>query len=190
MRSGTFVGISRGKKRHIVSVHLFIYCQRSFACPIFDYNGYAIELHYTPQISYLYFTGTGKISILFYAFPFGAGAQPMILLSLIFFYLGLFLYCSFIIILGLKYIFYPDRWSSLLWSPTASLYAGCFPMGAATLINVAVIVINGQLNYGGKSFLYFIWAIWWLDVFVSFVCCWVGVHAMYVSDRVFYPLCT
>ena len=104
----------------------------------------------------------------------------MIVFSLIFFYFGLFLYCSFIIILGLKYICYPDRWSSLLQNPTASMYAGYFPMGAATLINVAVIVINGQLDYGGESFLYFIWAIWWLDVFISFVCCWVGVHAMYV----------
>ena len=57
-------------------------------------------------------------------------------------------------------------------------------MGAATLINIAVIVINGQLNFGGKLFLYFIWAIWWLDVLISFVCCWVGVRTMYVSGRV------
>jgi tellurite resistance protein TehA-like permease len=106
----------------------------------------------------------------------------MIVLSLIFFFLGLFLYCSFVIILGLKYICYPDRWSSLLQSPTAIMYTGCIPMGAATLINVSVIVINGQLNYGGKSFLYFIWAIWWLDVIISFVCCWLGVHTMYVSS--------
>ena len=134
------------------------------------------------------------MSILFFAFPFkfGTGAQStgMILLSLIFFYLGLFLYLSFIVILGLKYIFYPNQWSSLLRDPTASMYAGCFPMGAATLINVAVIVINGQLNYGGKWFLYFIWAIWWLDVLSSFMCCWVGIHAMYVSGPVFLPLCT
>jgi Voltage-dependent anion channel len=125
-------------------------------------------------------TGTGAISILFSVFPFGAETQPMIVLSLIFFFLNLFLYCSFFIILGLKYICYPDRWSSLLRNPTASMYAGCFPMGATTLINVAVSVINGKLNYGGKSFLYFIWAMWWLDVFISFVCCWVGVHAMCV----------
>ena len=104
----------------------------------------------------------------------------MIVLSLIFFFLGLFLYCSFTIILGLKYIYYPDRWSSLLRNPTAIMYAGCIPMGAATLINIAVVVINGQLNYGGKPFLYFLWAMWWLDVFISFLCCWVGVHTMYV----------
>ena len=120
-------------------------------------------------------------------FPFGTGAQPMIAFCLTFFFLDLFLYCSFIIILGLKYICYPDRWSSLLRNPTAIMYAGCFPMGAASLINVAVIVVNEQLNYGGKSFLYFLWAIWWLVVFISFVCCWVGVHTMYVSDRVFLP---
>ena len=111
----------------------------------------------------------------------------MIVLSLIFFFLDLFLYCSFIIILGLKYIYYPDRWSSLLRNPTAIMYAGCFPMGAASLVNFAVVVINGQLNYGGKVFLYFIWAVWWLDVIISFLCCWVGVHTMFVSGRAFFP---
>jgi tellurite resistance protein TehA-like permease len=110
----------------------------------------------------------------------------MIVFSLIFFFLNLFLYCTFFIILGLKYICYPDRWSSLLQNPTTSMYAGCFPMGATTLINVAVTVINGRLNYGGKSFLYFIWAIWWLDVFISFVCCWIGVHNMYVRFIYFF----
>ena len=110
------------------------------------------------------------------------------MISLIVFFFNLFLFCSFFIILGLRYIYYPDRWSTLLQKPT-SLYTGYFPIGAATLINVAVMVINQQLNYGGKSFLYFIWAIWWLDVFLSFVCCWVGVHTMYVSARVFF-LCT
>ncbi|KAF8804691.1 C4-dicarboxylate transporter/malic acid transport protein [Phlegmacium glaucopus] len=122
--------------------------------------------------------GTGAISNLFFAFPFGTGAQPMIVISLIMFFLNLFLFCSFFIILGLKYICYPDRWSSMLRNPVDSLYAGCFPMGATTIISIAVDVINRRLNYGGKSFLYFIWAIWWLDVFASFACCWVGVHAM------------
>lgn len=112
----------------------------------------------------------------------------MIVLSLIFFFLNIFLFCSFFILLGLKYICHPGSWPSLLRNPTDSLYAGCFPVGAATIINIAVNVIHGRLNYGGKSFLYFIWAIWWLDVFVSFVCCWVGVHAMYVSGRVLFSL--
>ena len=74
----------------------------------------------------------------------------------------------------------------MLRNPAASVYAGCFPMSAATLINVAVTFINGQLNYGGKLLLYFIWAMWWLDVFISFACCWVGVHFMYVYDRIFF----
>ena len=136
-------------------------------------------------IKHLYpcFTGTGSISILFFVFPFGTGALPMVVLSLIVFFLDLFLFCFFFIILGLKYICHPDRWSSLLRDPNDSLYAGCFPMGATTLIDIAVNVINGRLNYGGKSFLYFIWAIWWLDVVISFACCWVGVHAMYVPNR-------
>ena len=143
--------------------------------------GTLLNSNYTQTtLTSLSFTGTGQISALFFVFPFCTGSQPTIIISLIFFFLNLFLFFSFFTILCLKYIYYPDRWSSLLRNPTASLYAGCFPMGAATLINVAVEVINERFNYGGKPFLYFIWAIWWLDVFIAFVCCWVGVHTMYV----------
>jgi len=79
----------------------------------------------------------------------------MIVLSLIVFFFNLFLFCSFFIILGLKYIGYPDGWSSLLQDPRDSLYAGCFPMIATTLINIVVDVINGRSNNGGISFFYF-----------------------------------
>lgn len=110
----------------------------------------------------------------------------MIVLSLILFFLDLFLFCSFFIILGLKYICYPDRWASLLQDQVESLCAGYIAMGAATILNVAVNVINGRLNYGGKDFLYFIWAIWWLDVLFSLACCFFGVHTMYVSGYIFF----
>lgn len=53
-------------------------------------------------------------------------------------------------------------------------------MGATTLINVAVEVIHARYHVGGKGFLYFLWAMWWLDVVISFICCWVGLHFMYV----------
>jgi hypothetical protein len=61
-------------------------------------------------------------------------------------------------------------------------------MGATTLINIAVDVINERCHFGGKGFLYFIWAIWWLDVFVSILCCWVLVHFMYVISHCPHPV--
>lgn len=163
-------------------------CQRGITRSIRSYNGCIIfDSYYISKQLHLCFTGTGAISNLFFVFPFGTGAQPMIILTLVIFYVNLFLFCCFFIILGLKYTCCSGKWSSMLRKPMDSLYAGCFPMGATTLINTAVDVINGRLNYGGKSFLYFVWAIWWLDVFISFVCCWVGVHAMYVFDLGFFP---
>ncbi|KAH6913834.1 voltage-dependent anion channel-domain-containing protein [Coprinopsis sp. MPI-PUGE-AT-0042] len=48
--------------------------------------------------------------------------------------------------------------------------------GAATLLTVAVEVIYGYYGFGGKRFLYTIWGLWWVDVAVSIVCAWLGVH--------------
>jgi tellurite resistance protein TehA-like permease len=108
----------------------------------------------------------------------------MLVFSLIIFFLNLFLFVFFSILLVAKYICYPDRWSALIQNPVTSLYTGCFPMAATTLINVGVQVVNAEYNVGGKDFLYFLWAVWWVVVVVSFTCCWAGVHAMYVVTSV------
>lgn len=62
--------------------------------------------------------------------------------------------------------------------PVQSLYIGTYPMGAATLINVAVGLIYEQYGFGHKAFLYFLWAMWWLDVVLSFLCAFLLVHIM------------
>lgn len=110
----------------------------------------------------------------------------MLVFSLIIFSLNLFLFVFFSILVVAKYIFYPDRWSALIQNPVTSLYTGCFPMAATTLINVGVQVVNTEYNVGGKGFLYFLWAMWWVVVVVSFICCWAGVHVMYVVTSVTY----
>jgi hypothetical protein len=52
-------------------------------------------------------------------------------------------------------------------------------MGATTLITVAVKLFHDQTKSGRLGFLVFLWALWWIDVGVSFICCWVDVHVMY-----------
>lgn len=99
---------------------------------------------------------------------------------LIFFFLNLCLFTLFCLLVIGKYICYPEKWITLFDNPVTSLYAGTFPMGGTTLINVAVLVVHGRYNIGGKGFLCFIWAMWWLDIVVAFMCCWIGVHVMYV----------
>lgn len=94
------------------------------------------------------------------------------------FFLNISLFVTSFILLASKYIVYRDRWSALWSNPVTSMYVGCFPMGGTTLINVAVEVIHSKYGIGGKGFLYFIWTMWWLDIVISFLCCWVGVHCM------------
>ncbi|KAG6907652.1 hypothetical protein DXG01_007856 [Tephrocybe rancida] len=54
-------------------------------------------------------------------------------------------------------------------------------MGITTLINVSVDLIYTEYGFGGTRFLYFIWAVWWIDIFISVVCCWGMVHIMTIS---------
>lgn len=122
--------------------------------------------------------GTGAVSNLLHIFPYGKGTRGMMIASLVFFFLNLMLFCIFSLLALAKYVTYPDRWKAVIHSPANSLYFGTFPMGLTTLINVAVDVIHIYFGFGGKGFLYFIWAVWWFDVVVSALCCWVGVHAM------------
>ncbi|EFI28120.1 sulphite efflux pump protein [Coprinopsis cinerea okayama7 len=127
--------------------------------------------------------GTGAVSILFEVFPYGRGSRGMMIVSLAFFFLNLILCCIFFSFSVAKYVVYPDRWSALIRNPITSLYLGCFPMGLTTLINVGVDVINIYFAFGGRTFLYTLWGFWWVVVAISVVCCWVGVHMMFIKQN-------
>lgn len=78
----------------------------------------------------------------------------------------------------MRYAIFPDIWSLMIRHPVQSVYVGCYPMGAATLINVAVGLVYQQYGFGGMPFLYFLWGMWWLDVVLSFVCAFPMIHIM------------
>lgn len=123
--------------------------------------------------------GTGSVSILFAAFPYGRDSG-MMLASLVWFFLNLFLFCTFTALSVVKYSAYPDQWSKLVRNPVTSLYLGTFPMGATTLLSVALEVIHRYYGFGSKHFVYAIWSLWCVDVAVSVACAWPGVHMMFV----------
>ncbi|KAJ2922719.1 hypothetical protein H1R20_g14347, partial [Candolleomyces eurysporus] len=127
--------------------------------------------------------GTGSVSNLLHVFPYGKGSNGLMIASLAFFFLNLILFCIFFFLALAKYVMHPDRWKAVIDSPVTSPYLGTFPMGLTTLLNVAVDVINIHFEFGGKGFLYFIWVVWWLDVIISALCCWVGVHAMMINQK-------
>ncbi len=130
----------------------------------------------TDRMSWL--AGTGAISILFYSFPYGNGSEEMKILSLLFFFLNLGLFIVFTAVTAARYVLFPDLWSIMLQHPVQSLYLGCAPMGVATMISVAASLIHEGYGFGGKPFIYFVWAVWWLDVAVSALCCWQLMHIM------------
>jgi tellurite resistance protein TehA-like permease len=127
-----------------------------------------------------FFVGTGAISIIFHAFPFGTGSQPLQILSLVFLLLNLVLFVIFLGMSVVRYLMFPDIWNIMLHHPVQSMYLGTFPMGGATLITVATTLVYTDFGIGGKPFLYFLWAMWWFDAIVSMFCCFGMLHVMYV----------
>ena len=102
----------------------------------------------------------------------------MKIFTFIFFFLNLALFVLFTICTIARYILFPEEWRIMIRQPAQSLYLGCFPMGATTLITISVVQIDLEYGFGGKGFLYALWALWWLDVAISFICAFIVVHVM------------
>jgi len=124
--------------------------------------------------------GTGVVSALLHSFPYGQGSKVLNGFALAFFFLNLALFCVFLILTISRYVMFPRVWGLMLKHPVQSLYLGCFPMGAVTLINTGLTIVNQYYNFGGKPLLYILWCFWWLDVILSFSCCFGLVYVMCV----------
>ena len=101
----------------------------------------------------------------------------------IFFFLNLALFVIFNIITISRFMFYPKIWSLMVHHPVQSLFLGTYPMGAATLISVAVTLFYQDDGVGGAGFLYTLWGFWWLDLVLSALCAYHLVHIMYGCFR-------
>lgn len=124
------------------------------------------------------FTGTGAVSILWHNYPYANDSRTFSVFTYIFFFLNLTLFVVFNTLSLARYVLFPETWSIMIRHPVQSLYLGCYPMGATTLINIAVGLIYQEHGFGGKPFLYFLWATWWLVVALSFLSAFALVHIM------------
>ncbi|KAG2342894.1 C4-dicarboxylate transporter/malic acid transport protein [Suillus weaverae] len=121
---------------------------------------------------------TGSIAILFHNSPY-AGDSPVLRgFALGFFFFNLVLFLLFSVITAARYIFFPGIWFHMIRHPVQSLYIGTFPMGATTLINIASSDIFQVYGFGGKRFIYTVWACWWINVAISMTCCFGMMHVM------------
>ncbi|THV05062.1 hypothetical protein K435DRAFT_713587 [Dendrothele bispora CBS 962.96] len=126
--------------------------------------------------------GTGSISILFHAFPYGH-SEGMQIASLVFMFLNLILFLVFSVVTLARYLLFPRVWQFMARHPVQSLYVGTFPMGATTILNIAVGVIHDHYGFGGKQILYLIWACWWANVAISLTCCFGMLHFMKTAQK-------
>jgi tellurite resistance protein TehA-like permease len=124
------------------------------------------------------FAGTGAVSILCSVFPYGEHSNTLTALSTAFFFLNLLLFILFVVMSITRYIRYRYIWSIMILHPVQSLFLSTFPMGAITLISVGTTVLHGQYGFGGRTFLYTLWGLWWIDVAISILCCWGVVYVM------------
>ncbi|PAV18997.1 c4-dicarboxylate transporter malic acid transport [Pyrrhoderma noxium] len=127
--------------------------------------------------------GTGAISALFHVFPYGSQNRVMQSIAFFFLLLNLLLFIILTLCAVARYTIYRGIWSSMIRHPVQSLYLGCFPMGFATIIISAVGIVYNYFGYGGKEFLYVLWALWWVDVAVSLVTCFGQLHFMFTRQR-------
>ena len=124
--------------------------------------------------------GTGAVGLLWHNFPYAEGSTPMLVFTYIFFFLNLFLFFLFNVVTAIRYFMFPRIWLSMIHHPTQSLFLATYPMSVSTLVNVAVVLLYQQGGFGGKGFLYTLWAFWWFDMFLSALSAYGIVHLMSV----------
>ncbi|PCH45141.1 hypothetical protein WOLCODRAFT_19389 [Wolfiporia cocos MD-104 SS10] len=127
--------------------------------------------------------GTGGIAMLFHNYPYAYDSKPMEVFSTIFFFLNLFLFILFNVLIFSRIVIWPEIIPLIMYHPVHNLYIGSYPMGLATLIIVANSVLNAEWGWGGKPFFWFIWACWWYDVAVGFLCGFVLLHFMFTRQH-------
>jgi tellurite resistance protein TehA-like permease len=124
------------------------------------------------------YAGTGALSVLLFIFPYGQGSLTLTVLSLMLYGFNILLAILFTVISVLRFALYPELWNKVLRHPVQNVYLACYPMAVSTLVNASVVVLSDKLEFGGSSFVYFLWGLWWFDAVLSTACCFVGFHHM------------
>ncbi|KAF6760330.1 voltage-dependent anion channel [Ephemerocybe angulata] len=121
--------------------------------------------------------GTGSVSTLAGRFYFGRGSVALEVICLAFFFLNLGMYIIFIVTTIIRYWLFPHLFSAMLFDPGEALFIGAFPIGTANLIDSALIM-NQTYHFGGKGFMYSLWAFWWFDLGVSYLTAFEMIYVM------------
>ncbi|KAI0645542.1 voltage-dependent anion channel [Trametes meyenii] len=135
--------------------------------PVYAWKSWRERVRHFTWAWHAVIMGTGVVSALLHNFPYHNDSLALKVAALVFFLLNLVLFVFVCTCTALRYILFPEIWGMMLSHPAQSLFIGCFPMGAATLINSG-LNINQDWGFGGNGFLWTLWGFWWLDSAVSY----------------------
>ncbi|EJC97931.1 uncharacterized protein FOMMEDRAFT_129830 [Fomitiporia mediterranea MF3/22] len=126
--------------------------------------------------------GTGAITILFHSFPYGTNNLALQSVALAFLILNLIFFTVITTLTILRYVLFRGMWMAMLRHPTQSQFLGCAPMGFATVIISATGIVHEYFNWGGRAFVYVLWALWWADVVVAVAIFFGQLHIMFTRQ--------
>ncbi|KAH9895130.1 voltage-dependent anion channel [Cubamyces lactineus] len=149
--------------------------------PVYAWKSWRERIRHFTWAWHAVIMGTGVVSALLHNLPYHNDSLALKVAALIIFLINLVLFVFVCICTLLRYIIFPEVWWLMLSHPAQSLFIGCFPMGAATLINSA-LNINQDWGFGGKGFLWTLWGFWWLDSAVSYAIAFGMLYTMMVRQ--------
>ncbi|KAH9931135.1 voltage-dependent anion channel [Epithele typhae] len=145
--------------------------------PVYEWKSWRERIRHFTWAWHAVIMGTGAVSALIHNFPYHNDSLALKVASLIVFLLNLILFVFVCTCTVLRYIMFPEVWGMMIKHPHQSLFIGCFPMGAATLINSA-LNLNQDWGFGGRYLLWTLWGFWWLDSLVSAMCAFGMLYVM------------
>ncbi|KAI8972219.1 voltage-dependent anion channel [Trametes punicea] len=149
--------------------------------PVYAWKSWRERIRHFTWAWHAVIMGTGVVSALLHNLPYHNDSLALKVAALIVFLINLVLFVFVCTCTVLRYIMFPEVWSLMLSHPAQSLFIGCFPMGAATLINSA-LNINQDWGFGGDAFLWTLWGFWWLDSAVSYIIAFGMLYTMMVRQ--------
>ncbi|KAI1793468.1 voltage-dependent anion channel, partial [Ganoderma leucocontextum] len=145
--------------------------------PVYAWKSWRERVRHFTWVWHAVIMGTGAVSALIHNFPYHNDSLVLKIVALAVFLLNLVLFVFVCTCTILRYVLFPEIWSLMIKDPTQSLFVGCFPMGAVTLINSA-LNINQDWGFGDTGFLWTLWGFWWLDSLAAYVIAFSMIYTM------------
>ncbi|KAJ9602017.1 Plasma membrane sulfite pump involved in sulfite metabolism [Cladophialophora chaetospira] len=124
-----------------------------------------VVVNFTPSW-FVVIMGTGIVSILLHNLPYNG--TWLYWISVVILCLNVTLFTIFLAISILRYTYFRGLFQFMIGHPVQSLFTGTFPMGLATIVNMAVFVCVPAWGPWATTLA---WTLWWIDAVIAVMTC-------------------